>query len=218
MESIKPHIRGKHHLIWDWNGTLLNDIEVCVDVISGMLLDHGLAGIDRDQYRSQFRFPIIEYYEGLGFDFEKQPFEIIAKQFVERYNVKVADCRLFDGAHDLLAEISEQGIQQSILSAANQTDLLSFLEQHRIRSHFENVYGLDDHFAAGKVERGMQLIEKINQPKHQIILIGDTDHDLAVGQALGVDVLLLGDGHQCPSRLKPIHNNVVECRYHHYQA
>ena len=27
------------HIIWDWNGTLLDDLDVCVDVMNGLLTD-----------------------------------------------------------------------------------------------------------------------------------------------------------------------------------
>ncbi len=42
----------------------------------------------------------------------------------------------------------------------------------------------------------------------QLILVGDTDHDLEVGDALGIDVLLVTGGHQSHARLSKRHSRV----------
>ena len=73
-------------IVWDWNGTLFDDVAVCIDVMNGLLAEQGLPSIpDAETYRSLFCFPVIRYYERLGFDFSKTPFEALARDYVAGY-------------------------------------------------------------------------------------------------------------------------------------
>ena len=45
-------------ILWDWNGTLLDDVELCVDALNRLLADFGYPQrYDRDRYRAIFGFP-----------------------------------------------------------------------------------------------------------------------------------------------------------------
>jgi phosphoglycolate phosphatase len=72
---------------------------------------------------------------------------------------------------------------------------------------------LSDFHAAGKLERGKELLVQSRMPKETTLLIGDTDHDLEVGKALGIEVLLLADGHQSFSRLNAKHDRILKSRH-----
>jgi len=101
---------------------------------------------------------------------------------------------------------------QSILSAGHQNHLNEITKSLKIDHLFDNIYGLGDFYAASKIERGRQLLEFAGKDLSKTIMIGDTDHDHAVGKNLGIDVLLIADGHQNYDKLKGIHHNVIETR------
>ena len=75
---------------------------------------------------------------------------------------------------------------------------------------FKFVFGIDNKFAASKIERGHELIRLSKISKKETVIIGDTLHDLEVARALGIDTILISHGHQCPTRLKPHHEMVIE--------
>lgn len=212
MIQLKDRLAHKKHVVWDWNGTLLNDVDAVLGAIGDLLEGHGLARVDRDQYRAVFGFPILEYYKKLGFDFEKESFEVLSERFVAHYAARASECALHSGSQDLFGALDKIGIVQSVLSAAHEPHLLRQLEHYGIRGHFRNVFGLSDHYAASKVARGKQLLDVCGFAAADTILVGDTDHDLEVGQELGIDVLLLADGHQSYERLRGLHHNVLERR------
>ena len=72
-------------IIWDWNGTLLNDLDLSVDSVNILLKERNLPTLTVEKYKDIFGFPVIDYYVKAGFDFEKEPFEIPAKQYVKLY-------------------------------------------------------------------------------------------------------------------------------------
>lgn len=209
MRRLAQHLQGKTHVIWDWNGTLLDDVAVCVEIISDIAKSHGIDAVPLTRYLQVFRFPVVEYYKDVGFDFAKTPFEELTRQFIAGYRAKAHRAPLFGGARELLLHLESSGIRSSVLSAAHETDLHAMLEHHGIKHHFAHVFGLGDHFAASKVERGHQLLKALGRPARDLVLVGDTDHDLEVGRDLGIDVLLVDGGHQHLDRLKSRHTWVV---------
>ena len=73
-------------IIWDFNGTILDDVDAGIVSVNKLLSDRGLPTIEsKEEYRKVFRFPIIEYYRALGFDFEREPYEVLAPLWVSEY-------------------------------------------------------------------------------------------------------------------------------------
>lgn len=196
------------HIIWDYNGTLLNDLDVCVVVINRVLARRGLNQLTSEGYQAVFDFPVRDYYEKIGFDFQKESFEFVGTEFIEEYNAAQPVCLLQEGALAVVTKFKDLGIGQSILSARLQKSLDDEIEGFGIRPFFSNVFGLDHHYADGKLDRGRQLLERIDKSPEKILLIGDTLHDLHVAQKLGISALLIAHGHHSHSRLKAESENV----------
>src|SRR4051812_34645694 len=102
MRTLLPHLESKTHIIWDWNGTLLNDVALCVEITAEISHRHGLKPLGLDDYLRVFRLPIVEFYRNAGFDFERVPFTELSKQFIEPFMARAPHTPLFDGARDLL--------------------------------------------------------------------------------------------------------------------
>ena len=190
------------HIIWDWNGTLLDDGWLFVDVMNSILKQRGMNVITVEKYREIFKFPVKDYYLELGFNLEKEPFEVCGLEFIKAYNDRRFDAMLYPRARSLLIELKEMGISHSILSAQHQNLLDDLTQYYKIRDHFIAIIGLDNHYAYSKIENGIDWVSKINFNLHEILLIGDTDHDFEVAKAIGIDCLLLSHGHHCLRRLK----------------
>lgn len=189
-------------VIWDWNGTLFNDAWLCMDVMNSLLSEHQLPLLTLDRYQRLFDFPVIDYYRRLGFDFEAAPFETVGSEFIRRYENRRLECDLHDGAMQLLEHFREQGIPQTVLSAYEQTTLLSLLRHFDIDHFFDEIIGNDDHYAAGKEEKALAWIARLNEPPESALLIGDTLHDADVAASMGVQCVLVAGGNQHEDRLR----------------
>ncbi len=183
-------------IIWDWNGTLLNDTELCVQTINEMLLKRDLQQLSVTDYKDVFSFPVKDYYQKIGFDFIAESFEIPAREFIDLYNGRVNTCTLHENSITILKYFQSIGTRQYILSAMKQDALELCLEQQLISHFFEHVSGLDNHFAASKLENGKLLISKLKLNASELVLIGDTVHDFEVASELGCRCVLIANGHQ----------------------
>jgi len=194
-------MKTTRHIIWDWNGTLLDDAELCVEVMNEVLSARALPPLTATRYAAEFRFPVRDYYQGLGFDFSREPFERVSAAFIEGYSAREASCTLRPDAVHTLSGVATRGLRQSVLSASQQTRLEHQARRLGVTAHFDALVGLDDHHAAGKLDVGRAWMKRSGVDPRHTVLVGDTDHDVEVAQALGVKCLLVASGHQSPERL-----------------
>ena len=85
--------------LWDWNGTLVNDVALCSQLLNSQLQRHGhapLGGVE--EYRRVFRFPIEEYYKDAGFDFARCSYRQLAAEYMQLYPARLLECPATGGA------------------------------------------------------------------------------------------------------------------------
>jgi phosphoglycolate phosphatase len=197
-------------IIWDWNGTLLNDIDICVSCINLLLGERKLPALDRDRYRGIFTFPVKKYYELAGFDFSGEPFEIPAHQFIRHYRSSLGRAALHPGAQSVLNELRKMEYNQLILSVMEQELLSSTVEAQGIGHFFEQVCGINDHYGHSKSELGLELMRTLDADPSRIVLVGDTLHDHEVAMTMGIRCILISHGHQSRERLEAAGCPVVD--------
>lgn len=197
-------------IIWDWNGTLLNDTDICVETINCLLEDRGLPQINRKKYLENFGFPVIDYYRRIGFDFNVEPFDIPAMQYINLYTQKVEKCRLHEATLPVLNFFYSKGFNQLLLSASEVGILQTSISHFKIANFFNGLAGLDNHFATSKTEIGVQMLNSHHIKPNNACLIGDTIHDFEVAQVMGCHCILVADGHQPLSKLMETGALVVE--------
>ncbi|BDY04428.1 NUDIX domain-containing protein [Ferrimonas sp. YFM] len=206
--SLLSKLGGYQHVVWDWNGTLVNDAPLAVEIVNQLMTTQSLGSTDLASYRRDFCHPVIDYYRNLGFDFERLPFDQLCNEFGRHYSAARERLQLHPGSRFLLGGLAGQSTQ-SLLSASSQTVLEQCLNHHGIASLFDHIYGLPDNQARCKIDRGRELLAATGILAKNTILVGDTDHDLEVADALGIELLLIGDGHQCASKLAQMHHQVL---------
>lgn len=189
------------HLMWDFNGTIFDDAEAGINAVNKMLSERGLGIIEsRERYKEIFDFPIEEYYRGLGFDFEKEPYEYLAPIWVELYNKNAESAELCRGVKETMERVKELGVEQSVLSACELGMLNRYLKKLGVDRYLSEVMGLDNIHARSKLALAYEWIERNKGAR--VLMIGDTTHDHETAKALGADCVLYAGGHQCREKLE----------------
>jgi len=184
------------HIIWDWNGTLFNDVELSVSVVNNLLTKRNLAPLSIETYKEIFTFPVKDYYAAAGFDFEKESFETLGKEWMDEYEQRKHECGLSNSVLPLLEKVSAMKIEQSILSAYSQHTLVEVVSRYGLLKYFSHLVGLDNIYASSKALRGKELMKKLALKNGDALLIGDTTHDYDVATEIGAHCILLASGHQ----------------------
>lgn len=188
-------------VIWDWNGTLLDDVQACLDSENELLEARGFAVIDKARYLEIFGFPVIDYYRRAGFTFATETYEAVADEYHALYFEKSKRCGLFADAAEALAALRDAGKRQLILSASESGLLMSQLAPMNIADYFIKVIGQDDVLAHGKIDAARRWMDEQGVDARGVALIGDTIHDYETASALGAFCVLVPNGHQSRGRL-----------------
>tara|TARA_B100000963_G_C22534590_1_gene629149 strand:- start:572 stop:1216 length:645 start_codon:yes stop_codon:yes gene_type:complete len=190
------------HIIWDWNGTLLNDTALCVEMLNNSLEKRNLRPISVNEYRRKFLFPIKTFYESVGFDFAHEPFEITNEEFHSGFEKNFKKLALQPDALSSIKKLNEKKVTQSILSATVQRKLVDQVKYFGLDAFLNNIVGISNTPSGfGKEYEGKELLLNVLIPKEETIIVGDSMLDFSVSQSLGIDCALIYNGHNNMERL-----------------
>lgn len=201
------------HIIWDWNGTLLNDIGASLASVNDMLALRGKPPIDADYYRECIGVPIVKFYEKV-FELEKEDYNLIIKQYNDGYVRHLDKCSLTKGAVSAIKAFSELGLKQAVVSSSNSERIAQDMKKYGVSDMFDAVLGASDYLAGSKIDRALEYLKKEGAESSRVLVVGDLEHDAKMASQLGADCVLLTSGHEHISRLKacgvPLIDDLVE--------
>jgi phosphoglycolate phosphatase len=197
-------------VVWDWNGTLLDDVALALGIVNNILRDHNLDSLTRERYQQIFDFPVQLYYERAGIDFSETSFEAVSDRFCGEFERRFGTARLFSDVTSSLAAVQGLGARQFLLSSTEHTSLVRMVSGLGISGSFHDIRGMPDGFARGKTEIGEKLLRAHSIDPNRAIMVGDTRHDWEVAEALGMDCVLLSTGHHSFERLASVGPPVLE--------
>ena len=196
-------MRRYDDVLWDWNGTLLDDLELNLSVENELLRRRGLSErADRDYYLAHFGFPIIDFYKKLGFDFSKEHYADIACEYADLYASGLQAAKLFDDARPVLDALQRSGVRQVVISATEHTLLQKQIASYALADRFDAVLGSENNLGKSKVAVACDWLQRHKADPRRTLFVGDTIHDFETAQAIGCDCVLVARGHNSRARLE----------------
>lgn len=190
-------------VVWDWNGTLLNDVEVAFSAMNQMLSRRGLPRLESlSAYREIFTFPVRDYYEAAGLDLERESFSELAVEWTQLYNRFYPNCGLFPKAAEILKAVQGMGLRQLLVSASQQQALDRQVEEQGLAGCFEAQLGISNIYAGSKAGLAQAYFQRQGIYPQEAVFLGDTLHDWQVAEEAGCLCALLSQGHQSRSLLE----------------
>ena len=198
-------------LIWDYNGTILDDTAMTFGIELEMLAKrHMKNDYTLDEYRNMFCFPVIDYYYKLGYTFENETYEEISVEFNDMYDERFDTCPLTEGFTEMILKAKELGYKNVILSACRHDKLLAQTKRLGIDIYFDEMLGIDNLLAGSKTEMAKKWMRDTGTDPADCVFVGDTTHDYETAAAMGVKrIILTATGHQSFDVLKKTGAEVV---------
>lgn len=188
-------------ILWDWNGTLLDDVDAAVASMNDLLARHGKPLTSREEYREMIDIPVVNYYRKL-FDFEQTPFDELVDGFMRGYDRYIRSSGLMRGARETLERLHQTGVRQIIVSSFHEATLNGYLRHFGIADYFEAVSGAGDYISEGKIERARSLFDRLHVLPERTLSVGDMVHDYELARALGTRCVLIPNGQQAEEKLR----------------
>lgn len=189
------------HIIWDFNGTLLNDTQLSLDVDNNVFEKLGIPAITIDDYRNNMTMPVRDFYPTVGVDYSIHSYETIARLWLDEFNQKAVGVGLVSGALDAIRFFHGQGRSQSVLSASYEPSLRKQCEALGLTPYMADISGLEDESASKKTEIGRRQLRELGLEGRDVVLIGDMLTDAHLAEDLGADCILVSWGHNDLKRL-----------------
>ncbi|CAG6396765.1 haloacid dehalogenase-like hydrolase [Streptomyces cocklensis] len=200
------------HLVWDWNGTLFHDIDAVIEATNASFAELGLPPITLDRYRELYCVPVPRFYERLiGRLPSDAEWEVMDATFHRYYWALADNCRLAEGAADLLATRRAAGLTQSLCSLAPHEQLVPIVASHGITEHFVRVDGRTGNSAAGKAAQMVRHLESLGPlDPREVVVIGDALDDAAAAAHVGAHAVLYTGGSHSRAALESAGVPVVD--------
>ena len=179
-------------VIWDWNGTLLNDARLGHRVLVRMCLARSMASPSFEDYQRFYEHPVELIYVRAGFDLERESIAVLCDEWHQHYSAELGQASLHVDSRHVLEALHRGSVRQCVLSALPHDLLLRGIEMNGIGHYFSHIQGLTDTLGRSKVENGHILMKQLGVSPAETVLIGDSTHDVETARALGIECLLVG--------------------------
>jgi phosphoglycolate phosphatase-like HAD superfamily hydrolase len=180
------------HLVWDWNGTLLDDLTLVVAATNTSLARVGGPAITADEHRRDFRRPISAYYEHvLGRALQPGEFDLLDDAFHDAYRHGLPGCAL---THDALVAMAVWSGTQSLLSMYHHVDLVPAVTSRGLFDRMARVDGLRGPAGGPKAPHLAEHLSALGLDGRECVLIGDSVDDATAAVELGARVVLYDGG------------------------
>lgn len=204
------------HVVWDWNGTLLDDLPLLVESVNVLMAERTLPPITVDDYTTHYTRPVRTFYERLfGEPVDDEAWSRLDQTFHEAYAAAVGDhARLMAGAREALGTVDRSHLTQSLLSMYPHHLLLPLIDHFDLDHHFEVVHGLVGEGGGRKLphlERHLEeMVHLHGDDPSAVLVIGDAIDDAVAAHHLGARAVLLASGSHPRAELEATGAPVVE--------
>jgi phosphoglycolate phosphatase-like HAD superfamily hydrolase len=184
------------HVVWDWNGTLLDDNHAVLAAVNHVCQGFGRAPVTLEEWRATFRRPIVSCYEGLlARPLSADDWAELDRLYHDAYHALLDTCSLVGGGTEALSTWRAGGRTQSLLSMWVHDRLTELVSALGLGEYFARVDGLRQNTGGGSKAR--HLVEHLNDldlDPRVVVLIGDVVDDSDAAEAAGTRCVLVTTG------------------------
>jgi len=200
------------HIVWDWNGTLLDDNHAVLAAVNQVCARYGRAPLTLGEWRAMFSRPLLACYERLlGRSLTLDDWAEIDRTYHDAYRELLPTCRLAPGLPDLLYEWADTGGTQSLLSMWFHRELVPLVTEFGLLELFSRVDGLRVDVGGGsKAEHLVAHLAALQLDPAEVVLIGDVVDDAEAARQAGAGCVLVTTGVMSPEALKATGAPVVD--------
>lgn len=200
------------HIVWDFNGTVLDDAYTSVLAVNEMLRARGLPETNLEIYKKTLVMPLTEYYKTVGI--YTDDIAVLSQEFRKYCDMHKDNSRIFDGIYDVICYAKSLGIKNILLSSLYNEHLIAETKKYNIEGWFDIISGLCNRNLGSKSDTAAAIFKKENINPENVLFIGDLISDARTAKELGADCILIPNGHtdkaRCVNECDKVFDNVKE--------
>ena len=183
------------HIIWDWNGTLLNDLAIIIESVNRTVGSVGIPAITLDDYRTHYTRPVKQFYDNIaGYEIDAETWQGIDGLFHANYRNMVSDAQLAAGAEEALRSIDDGPHGQSLLTMASAAELELAFELFDVERFFDVAQANTGPAGGFKSDLLADHLARLDVDPREVTMIGDTVDDGQAALDNEIGCVLYDDG------------------------
>ncbi len=176
------------NLIFDWSGTLVDDMGPVIEATNAVLVKYGIAPYDREGFRRGFRLPYREFYAEIlpGVSLEE-----LESHFRPAFDAAVTPVTVLPHAREKLEWARARGVKMFVLTSMDAKAFVRQLHEFGMEDFFEKTYaGVLD-----KRELIDFIIETHGLKREETAFVGDMTHDIETARHGGISSIAVLTGY-----------------------
>lgn len=203
------------HVVWDWNGTLLDDLPIVIEAVNRSIALFGEGPIDADDYRNHYTRPVKSFYDALfGRVVTDDEWLRLNTSFHDHYFSLAKTVDLAPDARRAMKLLEESGWSQSLLSMSPQDWLVKIVARLGLTDRFDLVDGLSGATGGLKAQHLYEHLQTLGLSGGQVVVVGDTPDDVAAARHVNARPVLFHGGSHHLDRLEaedaPVAGSLLE--------
>jgi phosphoglycolate phosphatase len=182
------------NLIFDWSGTLVDDLGPVIDATNVVFAAYGLAPLHREEFRRSFRLPYHEFYADA---IPHAPLAELEARFRPAFESSQAPVTVLPHAREKLEWCAERGIRLFVLSSMDTAAFQKQLTGFGFDRFFEATYSgvLDKRAVIHRILADHRL------DPAETAFVGDMTHDVETARHGGISSIAVLTGYNHPEVL-----------------
>ena len=181
-------------ILWDFNGTVMDDMGASAGAVNAMLQKRNLPLISEEWYTKHLIMPLEAFYESVGFDMQKERIEEVSAEFQQE--CKKFPRPVFPEVREALAQFQNAGYRQLLFSSLYHDLLIAQAQERGVADYFEGIVGRQDRSLGGKEAAVQAYLEQHRIEPKQVLIVGDLTTDADMARYVGSPCALICKGHQ----------------------
>ena len=182
------------NLIFDWSGTLCNDLPPVLDTVNAILEHYGLDTMDQTEFLEEFRLPFAGFYEKRLPGATADELEALYREFFPRSTKKAEP---IPHAREFVEWAADRDHQMFVLSAVTH----SHYEEQARSLGFDGVFKRTYLGVRDKLEWIHQILDENGLETNQTCFIGDMRHDIDAAKHAGITSIAVLTGYDSAEKL-----------------
>ncbi len=202
------------HIIWDYNGTVVDDVDTSVAAVNEMLRRRGLSQTDKLTYVNTLVMPLENYYKSVGICNES--INTLSVEFQQLCNKYSKLSSIFEGVFDVITAARQLNITNILMSSLYNEYLISEVKRYKINDWFDEIIGMTDTSVKSKLSNAKNYLASNKINPQNVLFIGDLTSDAEMAKAVGADCILIPNGHnskvRCQSQGVKVYDNIKDVK------
>lgn len=205
-------------IVFDWDGTVMDSTAVIATSIQSACRDLDLPVPSDDAARHVIGMGLVE---ALRYAVPAAPealYEPLADRYRHYFLAQDQTIPLFSGARETIVALHEAGHTLAVATGKSRKGLDRVMDSSGLRPYFMATRTADETFSKPHPAMLLELMDELGMPPQQVLMIGDTTHDLQMAINAGVDAVGVTHGAHPEQQLRALNPRALLDDFHQLRA